>query len=172
METQPRAGRRWVSWSLLLTVAVAAVAAGWWVRGNVLGSYGVESGSMTPTLCAGDQVLVDKRVTGSQLGHGDLVVAIAPDDGKLVVKRVIGLPGDRVAIRDALLFVDGRKVVEPYVDHKSIDALFYGPVVVPADEILVMGDDRARSIDSRDYGTVPFSSVQGRVVLRWWSGCE
>lgn len=168
---RPRA-RHWVSWPLLLAVAVAAVAAGWWVRGNVLGSYRVESGSMEPTLCDGDQVLVDKRVTAEQLERGDLVVAEAPDDGRLVIKRVVGLPGDRLAIRDALLFVDGRRVREPYVDHKSIDALFYGPTVVPSRQIWVMGDNRAESIDSRDYDGVPFASVQGRVMMRWWSGCD
>jgi signal peptidase I len=164
--------RRLGSWPLLLAVAVAAVAGGWWLRGNVLGSYQVESGSMEPTLCTGDQVLVDKRVSADELRLGDLAVVTAPDDGSLVVKRVVGLPGDRVAIRDALLFVDGRRVSEPYVDHRSIDALFYGPEVVPEREIWVMGDNRAQSIDSRDYDGVPYSSVQGRVLLRWWSGCD
>jgi signal peptidase I len=160
-----------MSWPLMLAVVVAAIAAGWWVRGNVLGSYRVDSGSMEPTLCPGDQVLVDKRVEGPDLKRDDLVVLKAPDDGTLVVKRVVGLPADRVAIRDALLFVDGERVREPYVDHKSIDALFYGPEVVPEDSVLIMGDNRASSIDSRDYGAVPFSAVQGRVMLRWWSGC-
>jgi signal peptidase I len=160
-----------MSWPLMLAVVVAAIGAGWWVRGNVLGSYRVESSSMQPTLCAGDQVLVDKRVEGPDLKHDDLVVLKAPDDGTLVVKRVVGLPADRVAIRDALLFVDGERVREPYVDHKAIDALFYGPEVVPQDTVLVMGDNRASSIDSRDYGSVPFSEVVGRVMVRWWSGC-
>lgn len=160
------------TWSLLLAVVLVAVAGGWWLRGHVLGSYRVASGSMEPTLCAGDQVLVDKRVRGGQLEHNDLVVVTPPGDGRLVVKRVVGLPGNRVAIKDALLFVDGQKVDEPYVDHGSIDALFYGPEVVPPHQVLVMGDNRAESIDSRDYGTVPFSSVRGRVLMRWWSGCD
>jgi signal peptidase I len=163
--------RRPVSWPLLIAVVAAAVAGGWWLRGHVLGSYRVESGSMVPTLCPGDRVLVDKRVDGAGLERGDLVVLTAPDDGRLVVKRVVGLPGDRVAIRDALLYVDGRRVAEPYVDHRRIDALYYGPVVVAPKSVLVMGDDRASSIDSRDYGAVPFSDVQGTVMLRWWSGC-
>jgi signal peptidase I len=163
--------RRLGSWPLLLAVVVAAVAGGWWLRGHVLGSYRVESGSMVPTLCPGDRVLVDKRVGGAGLERGDLVVLTAPDDGRLVVKRVVGLPGDRVAIRDALLYVDGRRVSEPYVDHRRIDALYYGPVVVPGQAVLVMGDDRASSIDSRDYGAVPFAAVQGRVLVRWWPSC-
>jgi signal peptidase I len=163
--------RSWLSWPLLLAVLLAAVAGGWWLRGNVLGSYRVESGSMEPTLCAGDRVLVDKRVSGPDLQRGDLVVVTPPGEQQLVVKRVVGLPGDRLAIRDALLFVNGHKVKEPYVDHKSIDALFYGPLAVPSRQIYVMGDNRADSIDSRDYDGVPFDSVQGRVLLRWWRSC-
>jgi signal peptidase I len=163
-----RAGR----WALMLAVLALAVAGGWWLRGNVLSSYRVESGSMEPTLCEGDRVLVDKRVSAGDLRRDDLVVVTAPDDGRLVVKRLVGLPGDRLAIRDALLFVDGERVAEPYVDHRRIDALFYGPKVVPAGQIWVMGDNRAESIDSRDYNGVPYSSVQGRVLTRWWSGCD
>lgn len=162
--------RRSRTWPLL-AVVVLALAGGWWIRGHVLGSYEVESGSMEPTLCPGDQVLVDKTVQPPDLHRGDLVVVVAPDDGTLVVKRVVGLPGDRVAIRDALLFVDGRRVHEPYVDHRSIDALFYGPKVVPSRQLWVMGDNRAVSIDSRDYNGVPYANLRGRVLLRWWSGC-
>ncbi|MDQ4006953.1 MAG: signal peptidase I [Actinomycetota bacterium] len=157
---------------VVVAVVVLSVVAGWWLRGNVVGSYRVESGSMAPTLCAGDRVLVDKRVTGPDLARGDLVVLTPPHGDGLVVKRVVGLPGDRVAINDALLFVNRQRVREPYVDHKSIDALFYGPVRVPVQRVLVMGDARAASIDSRDYGPVTFSSVHGRVLLRWWSSCD
>ena len=160
------------AWPLLAVVVVLALAGGWWIRGHVLGSYEVESGSMEPTLCPGDEVLVNKLVQPQDLHRGDLVVVVAPDDGTLVVKRVVGLPGDRVAIRDALLFVDGRRVREPYVDHRSIDALFYGPTVVPASQLWVMGDNRAVSIDSRDYSGVPYANLRGRVLLRWWSGCD
>ena len=168
---QPTRARRLRPWPLLAVVLVLAVAGGWWLRGNVIGSYRVESGSMEPTLCAGDEVLVDKTVQPQELHRGDLVVVAAPNDGSLVVKRVVGLPGDRVAIRDALLFVDRHRVSEPYVDHSRIDALFYGPIVVPPSQLWVMGDNRAVSIDSRDYGGVPFANLRGRVLLRWWSSC-
>src|SRR5262245_3368212 len=143
MPTQSGRSRLW----LLLAVALLlAAAGGWWLRGNVLGSYRVESGSMEPTLCPGDEVLVNKLVQPQDLQRGDLVVAVAPEDGSLVVKRVVGLPGDRVAIRDALLFVNGDLVPEPYVDHSRIDGLFYGPKVVPPGQIWVMGDNRSVSI--------------------------
>jgi signal peptidase I len=163
--------RRLRPWPLLVVVVVLAIAGGWWLRGHVLGSYRVQSGSMEPTLCEGDEVLVDKTVQPQDLERGDLVVVVAPDDGSLVVKRVVGLPGDRVAIRDALLFVNRHRIAEPYVDHSRIDALFYGPKVVPSRQIWVMGDNRAVSIDSRDYNGIRYDSVRGRVLLRWWSGC-
>ena len=127
---------------------------------------------MRATLCPGDEVLVDKLVQPQDLHRGELVVVIAPDDGSLVVKRLVGLPGDRVAIRDALLYVDGRRVSEPYVDHSRIDALYYGPKVVPPRQLWVMGDNRAVSIDSRDYNGVPYANLRGRVLFRWWSGCS
>jgi signal peptidase I len=79
---------------------------------------------------------------------------------------VVGLPGDHVAIRDALLYVNDQRVDEPYVDHKAIDALFYGPVVVPADSILVLGDARAASVDSRVYGPVSSDRLIGTVAMR------
>ena len=122
---------------------------------------------MEPTLCPGDRVLVNLWDPDlGELARGDLV-AFRPDRSELpVVKRVVGLPGDRVAIRDALLSVNGRLVDEPYVDHKSIDALFYGPVLVPADHFLVLGDARASSIDSRAYGPVPADRLLGTVALR------
>ena len=100
------------------------------------------------------------------LARGDLV-ALRPGRSEVpVVKRVVGLPGDEVAIRDALLYVNDRLVDEPYVDHKSIDALFYGPEVVPADRLLVLGDARASSIDSRAYGPVPEDRLLGTVAMR------
>ena len=174
MPTQPTEqtkARRLRLWPLLAIVVVLAVAGGWWLRGHVLGSYRVESGSMEPTLCVGDEVLVDKLVQPQDLHRGDLVVVVAPDDGRLVVKRVVGLPGDRVAIRDALLYVDGHRVHEPYVDHSRIDALFYGPITVPPRQLWVMGDNRSVSIDSRDYGGVPYANLRGKVLLRWWNDC-
>ena len=122
---------------------------------------------MEPTLCPGDRLLVNLWDPDlDDLARGDLV-ALEPGRSEVpVVKRVVGLPGDRVAIRDALLYVNGRLVHEPYVDHKSIDALFYGPVVVPAERFLVLGDARASSIDSRAYGPVPADRLLGTVALR------
>lgn len=148
-------------------VLLVALLIGLLLRVFVLRPLTVSSTSMEPTLCPGDRLLVNLWDPDlDDLARGDLV-ALEPGRSEVpVVKRVVGLPGDRVAIRDALLYVNGRLVDEPYVDHKSIDALFYGPVVVPADRFLVLGDARASSIDSRSYGTVPADRLLGTVALR------
>jgi signal peptidase I len=152
---------------LLVLVLVAALMAGLVVRTFVLRPLTVDSTSMEPTLCPGDRVFVNLWDPDlGDLTRGDLV-ALRPDRSETpVVKRLVGLPGDKVAIRDALLYVNDALVDEPYVDHEAIDSLFYGPVVVPADRFLVLGDARAVSIDSRTYGTVRADRLLGTVALR------
>ncbi len=152
---------------MLVVVLVAALLAGLLVRTFVLRPLTVSSTSMQPTLCPGDRVVVNLWDPDlGDLAHGDLV-ALRPGRSEVpVVKRVVGLPGDEVAIRDALLFVNEERVDEPYVDHEAIDSVFYGPVVVPADRFLVMGDARAVSIDSRAYGPVRAESLIGRIAWR------
>ena len=152
---------------LLVLVVVGALLVGLVVRTFVLRPLTVSSTSMEPTLCPGDRVLVDLwRPDIGDLTRGDLV-ALRPGRSEVpVVKRVVGLPGDQVAIRDALLYVNDQRVDEPYVDHKAIDALFYGPVVVPADSFLVLGDARAVSIDSRVYGPVSADRLMGTVAMQ------
>lgn len=146
-----------------LTVVVAVVVAGIFV----VQPMRVVSASMSPTICTGDRVLVNVwHPEVGQLSRGDLVVVRVPGSDAPLVKRVAGLPGDTVGIEDALLVVNGRRVDEPYVDHDSIDSLYWGPVVVPDDAILVLGDARAISIDSREFGPVPGDRLVGRVLAR------
>lgn len=146
---------------------VATVLIGLGVRTFVMRSLTVSSSSMSPTLCPGDRVLVD--LWDPDLGdlQRDDLVALRPGDSEVpVVKRLVGLPGDRVAIRDGKLFVNAELIEEPYVDRESVDSLFYGPVVVPEERFLVLGDARETSIDSRSYGPVRSEALIGRVVLR------
>lgn len=140
------------------------------VRTLVLAPESVTSGSMSPTLSTGDTVIVDKlspRLTG--IDRDDIVVFSSPVDGHDAVKRVVAVAGQTVEIRDAVLHVDGRRVVEPQVDLSRIDGTWFGPVTVPAASVFVMGDARSGSIDSREYGAVPLDEVRGRVVahLPW-----
>ena len=138
-------------------------------RGLLAEPFRIDSGSMLPTLQAGDQVLVDKRAyRGAFPRRGDLVVFHAPRTGDVTLKRAVGLPGDIVAIEDGVLVVNGRRRTEPYADPDAIDSVYFGPARVPAAGVFVLGDNRADSIDSRDYGAVSRSDLMGRVGIRLW----
>jgi len=147
-----------------LALVLAAVAVG--LRAEAVEPVRVSGGSMAPTLEDGQVVLVNKRDRTPT--RGDLITLRSPQNGEQMLKRVVGMGGDVVDIRDAILFVNNEQVSEPYVDHDSIDALYYGPVTVPVGSVLVMGDARANSIDSRVYGDVPLQDVTGTAVARLW----
>lgn len=149
--------------ALAVALAVLAVAG---VRAGVAEPVRVAGSSMAPTLADGVVVVVNKR--DRDPARGDVVTLRSPQDGERVLKRVVGVSGDVVAIRDAILYVNDVQVQESYVDYESIDALYYGPVTVARGSVLVLGDSRAGSIDSRTYGTVPLRQVTGTVVARLW----
>jgi signal peptidase I len=131
--------------------------------------FTVRSSSMAPTLHTGDQILAERLTP--RFGHlerGDLVVFRAPATRALLVKRVVALPGDRVGLADGRLVVNGHRRPEAYVDLASVDGVYFGPEVVPAGAVFVMGDDRADSVDSRDFGPVSLDRVLGRVLWRLW----
>ena len=80
---------------------------------------------------------------------------------------MIGLAGDSVAISDAVLEVNARPVVEPYVDSSHMDGTYFGPVTVPPGTAFVLGDNRGSSIDSRDYGPIELDQMAGTVLFTW-----
>jgi signal peptidase I len=88
--------------------------------------------------------------------------------GQLMVKRVVAVGGQRVGIRDGRLVVDGKVQDEPYTDSDAIDSVYFGPVDVPAGHVFVLGDNRFGSEDSRKYGSLPLSAVEGKVLGAWW----
>lgn len=131
-------------------------------------AFRVSSGSMAPTLRAGDHVLVDKlayRIGDPR--RGDLVAFRGVGDG-VMIKRAVGLPGDTVAVRDGVLHVNGGRVVEPYVNYGLNDSNYFGPERVPEGGVFVMGDHRENSRDSREFGPVRREDLVGRVLLRIW----
>lgn len=136
------------------------------LRTEVAGPQRITGHSMSPTLRGGDVVLVEQL--SGRAGRGELVTFRSPADGAVTLKRVAGVAGDVVDISDGRLHVGGRAVSEPYVDAAAVDGLFYGPVTVPEGTVLVLGDNRGDSIDSRAYGPVPVRAVTGRVLLRVW----
>ncbi len=152
-------------------IALAVLIAGGLllVRLVVAEPFRIVSASMVPTLEAGDSVLVDKLSPGDDgPRRGELIVFEAPRTGEITLKRVVGVGGDRVAIKDGLLVVNGRRPAEPYTDADAIDSVFFGPVRVPAGSVFVLGDNRRDSADSRTFGAVPNRDVIGVVRARIW----
>jgi signal peptidase I len=139
------------------------------VRPFVAEPLSITSASMDPTLQAGDSVLATKfAYRFADPERGDVVLFEAPFDGAPTIKRVVGVAGDTVAVRDGVLFVNGEKTREDYVDYNLTDATFFGPTDVPEGGVYVMGDNRANSLDSRSYGPVPEEDVLGGIGLRIW----
>ena len=154
--------RRAVLLGLVGLIALAAVG----LRVLVAEPFRIPSESMRPTLRAGDSVLVEKLA--HSVHRGDLVVFRRPGDGEILLKRAVAVAGDTVAIEDGALYVDGRRRHEPYADPRAIDSVYFGPVRVPAGTLFALGDNRADSLDSRQFGAVPVRRVIGRVVARIW----
>ncbi|HEV7872170.1 MAG TPA: signal peptidase I [Modestobacter sp.] len=126
----------------------------------------VGSGSMAPAVQTGDLVVVVPP--SGPVQRRDVVAAPHPDTGVLLVKRVVAVGGDRVALEDGVLVVDGVAVCEPSIDPARLDGVWFGPVTVPAGRLFLLGDDRGESIDSRDFGPVPAAEVTGVVPARVW----
>jgi signal peptidase I len=129
--------------------------------------FRIPSESMVPTLRPGDQVLVNKLGSASP-GRGDLIAFHAPRTGEILLKRVVAVGGDTVGLEDGVLVVDGRRIREPYADPKAIDSVYFGPVKVRPATVFVLGDNRANSEDSREFGAVPTDRIIGRAVARVW----
>jgi signal peptidase I len=178
--------------SILAAATVALVA-----RSSFADHYVVPSGSMLPTVQLQDHVVVSKIAYGVHIplvpgyiasfggpARGDVVVLTAPDTGIVLLKRVVGLPGDRVRVHDGELEVNGKAV--PVLEQNGLpyEALGtrphaldlddgggpeFGPKTLPADGYLVLGDNRGNSRDGRDFGLVSRDAILGRVkgvVLR------
>ncbi|MGK5110947.1 MULTISPECIES: signal peptidase I [unclassified Geodermatophilus] len=127
----------------------------------------VDSDSMQPTIDIGDLLVVDRG--SGPVEHGTVVAVEDPQDAEgMLVKRVVGVGGDVVAIEDGVLLVNGVEVCEPAIDRSRLDGVFHGPVDVPEGTLFLLSDNRDRSIDSRTFGPVPTSSMVGTVSLRLW----
>ena len=110
--------------------------------------------------------------------RGDIIVFMFPEDEtKDFIKRVIGLPGDRVEVRDKNVYINGQPLSEPYTQHVDPAVLPHqvqprdnlGPLTVPSDSYFVMGDNRDQSLDSRFWGYVKREKIKGKAFLIYWS---
>jgi signal peptidase I len=162
----------------------------------VFQAFKIPTGSMEDNLKIGDHIIVNKFIYGPvptpwknvfplrDIKRGDIIVfryPLQPDTD--YVKRVIGLPGDTVSVRDKVVSINGKPLSEPYVIHedtmtyppqpalpepyRSRDQ--YGPYTVPDGQYFAMGDNRDRSSDSRYWGTVPRSMIKGKAFMVYWS---
>ena len=132
----------------------------------------VEGTSMMPTLYDRERLFINQFSYKFGLGkieRGDTVVFWAPEEiRESYIKRVIGLPGDTVAVEDGYVIVNGKKLVENYVPPEYRDNRSYPSRVVPPDEYFVLGDHRNSSNDSRAWGFVPRSYIYGKAVFVFW----
>lgn len=170
---------------------IIAILIAVFIRTFIVQAYKIPSRSMVPTLLVGDHLLVNKFIYGIKIPvirktlipitdpqRGDIVVFIYPNDrSKDFIKRVIGISGDTIEIKNKKIFLNGK----PYTDTYGIysDNVIYpasiqprdnfGPVTVPKESLFVMGDNRDESADSRYWGFVDLKDVEGKALIIYWS---
>ncbi|HXE80270.1 MAG TPA: signal peptidase I [Vicinamibacterales bacterium] len=192
----PPAHRKSTAREYFESICVAVVLA-LFVRTFVVQAFKIPTGSMENNLLIGDHLLVNKFVfapTATELERvllpidpvrrGDIVVFKYPEDPERdFIKRVIGLPGETIELRNKKVYIDGKPLDEPYVhflfpaDEGGGNAEFaefdvrssYGPVTVPAGHYFMMGDNRDNSQDSRYWGFLPREYVKGKALFVYFS---
>ncbi|MEQ8273381.1 MAG: signal peptidase I [Deltaproteobacteria bacterium] len=169
--------RRLRSAGSLLALVITITSA----RSSLADHYTVPTGSMEPTIQVGDRILVNKLAFGFRIPfsmtylatfsdpeRGEVVVLRSPVDERTLVKRVVGVPGDQLEVRDGRVFVDGRLLIERH-------EVVYGPgrdlapTTIPEGKLLVLGDNRPNSLDGRFFGLVDRDDVYGRAERIYFS---
>jgi len=191
-----------------LEAAIIALILALFIRAFVIQAFKIPSGSMKPTLLIGDHILVNKFIYGIKVPfvdryimpikkpkRGDVVVFKWPrDEKKDFIKRVVGIEGDTIEIKNDVLYVNDEKIKKKYVgkyrddniavadkylelfdksQHYILDEYIknenYGPVIVPKNSIFVMGDNRDNSHDSRYWRFVSLNKLKGKAIIIYWS---
>ena len=173
--------REWIE-SILVAFVLAMV-----IRTFVVQAFKIPTGSMRPTLIEGDLILVNKFIYGAKVPftnwrlpsitepkRGDVVVFIYPEDQKKdFIKRMVGLPGEKVEIRNGSIFIAGHPLQEPefsqrFYYNRGDFAKEGEELVVPSDSYFVLGDNSASSKDSRYWGFVPQKNLLGKAMVIYW----
>ncbi|MEQ8970160.1 MAG: signal peptidase I [Coleofasciculus sp. C1-SOL-03] len=143
------------------------------IRSFVAEARYIPSGSMEPTLQINDRLIIDKiSYNFRQPQRGDIVVfspteALKQQNFKdAFIKRVIGLPGETIEVKGGRVYVSGQLLREQYIEEEA--EYSYGPVTVPENHYLVLGDNRNNSYDSHYWGFVPRENIIGRAIVRFW----
>lgn len=165
-----RRSRNLLSWAWVLAAAVVLALL---MRTFLIAAFSIPSESMEPVLEIGDRLLVSKL--SYRIGEpdpGDIVVfrtpsSMQPSQTAELIKRVVAVGGQMVGAENGQLFVDGAPVTEDYLPPDTYTRDF-GPLLVPAGYVFVMGDNRRSSLDSRVFGPVPESEIVGRAFARFW----
>ena len=172
--------------SIIIAILIAL-----FIRTFIICAYKIPSRSMVETLLVGDHILVNKFLYGVKIPllrntiipvrepkRGEIVVFIFPNDrSKDFIKRVIGVGGDTIEIKNKKIFINGKEYSDSYgiySDNIIYPATMqprdnYGPVTVPKNSIFVMGDNRDESLDSRFWGFVNLKDVEGKAFIIYWS---
>ena len=170
---------------------VIAVVLALFIRTFVVQAFKIPSGSMEDTLLIGDHLLVNKFIYGIKVPlidkkvitfakpeRGDIIVFRYPDDkDKDFIKRIIGVGGDKIEIKNKKVFINDKPLGdEPYAVFKAGESFFgfqkgrnFGPSTVPENHVFVMGDNRDNSHDSRFWGTVDINAIKGKAFILYWS---
>ncbi len=183
-ERLPPPWRTAVDWIVTIVVAVAAVLA---IKAWVVNPYRIPSSSMEPTLhCAepgdgciarfSDRVLANRFIYHvREPARGDIIVFDTPPEaevrcgaGGTFVKRLIGLPGERISARDGVISIDGEPLDEPYLNDGERDEATFRERTIPEDHYFMMGDNRGQSCDSRMWGAVSNENIIGEVFAVYW----
>ncbi len=157
----------WITflWELLQTVILAILL--YFLIDTVVGRVRVENISMQPTLHEGEFLLVNKIAYKlGEYNRGDVIIFHYPrDPSEDYIKRLIGLPGDHVVIRNGQVFVNGEQLNEPYI---AAPPRYNDEVTVPQGQLFVLGDNRNQSSDSHSWGFVPENLVVGKALVVYW----
>lgn len=181
----PVVRRRKSVWREYLEAAVIAIILALFIRTFVVQAFKIPSGSMEPTLLVGDHILVNKFIYGVKMPftratllplkdptRDDVIVFIYPvEPDKDFIKRVIGLPGERIEESGQLIYINGALYEDQFGVYAARHAEPGRPRSwqVPEGHVFVMGDNRDHSYDSRFWGFVPIRSIKGKAFIIYWS---
>ncbi len=165
---------RWLIETALLILLAFALAQG--IKMFLVQPFVIPTGSMEPTIAIGNRVLAEKVSFRffRQPAYGDIVVFDDPaSQHPQLIKRVIAVGGQTVDVKDGAVWVDGKRLVEPYIYGKPNElGTVKMPITVPEGQVWLMGDNRTNSGDSRFFGPVPVAQIKGHAVWTYWPPSE